>query len=106
MNQLARIRIVLVSAILAGSLDAGGSGPGEAEFVQACLTTQATKPACECGARTAKGTLSTDHYRMMVLDMQGKRQELEAMSEKMNFQQRAAFAQEQFEVLGKCACAK
>ena len=107
MNRSSVIHVVLASAIVGGSLSAcGGSGPSEAEFVQACLKTQATKAVCECGAKTAKDSLPADHYRMMVLDMQGKRQELEAMSEKMNFEQRATFAQEQFQVLGKCAEAK
>ena len=50
--------------------------------------------------------MSGEHYRMMVLDMQGKKQELEATSEKMSFEQRPTFAQEQFHVLGKCAGAK
>ena len=107
MNRLTAISAVLASAVLGASLSGcGSSGPSEAEFVQACLKTQAPKAVCECGAHEAKGSLSSEHYRMMVLDMQGKRPELEAMSEKMTFEQRATFAQEQFQVLGKCAEAK
>ena len=59
---------------------------------QACRTTQADKGTCERGAKTAKDSMSGEHYRVMVLDMQGKKQELAAMSEKMSFEQRATFA--------------
>lgn len=100
MKRLSAICNVLVSAIVGGAVSACGAGPGETEFVPVCLTTQATKAMGECGARTANGAMSGEHYRMMVLDMQGKKQQLEAMSAKMNFEQRATFAQKQFEVLG------
>jgi hypothetical protein len=81
------------------------SSPNDTEFVQACLKTQATQPICECAAKEAK-KLSAEHYRIMVLDMQGNKQEVAALADKMSLDQRAAFAQEQFEVLGKCADAK
>jgi len=94
------------AALAALALGCGGSGPSESEFVEACTKTQATHGECACAAHEARNSLSTEHYTMMVLDMQGKRQELEKMAEKMSFEQRAAFAQEQMAVIGKCANAK
>jgi hypothetical protein len=34
--------------------------------------------------------------------MQGKRQELAAIADKMSFDERASFAQKQFEIMGAC----
>ena len=38
----------------------------------------------------------------MVLNMQGKKQESEALVEGMSFDERAKFAKQQFEVVGAC----
>ena len=95
--------LVLAGSVLLSACSASGGTGNEGEFVQACLTTQATQAICECAAKAAKSAISDDHFHMMVLDMQGKKQELDAMAEKLSLDQRAAFAQEQFGILGKCA---
>ncbi len=82
----------------------GGGGPSDAEFTQACLASPAAdQKICECAAHAARSTLSPDLYKVMVLDMQGKKQEEAALTEKMSFDQRAEFGMHQFEILGKCA---
>jgi hypothetical protein len=80
-------------------------GKNEAEFVQACMTgpqEHTTRETCQCAAREASARLSPQLFRVMVLDMQGKKQELEAEVGNMSFDDRAAFAKQQFEILGKC----
>jgi hypothetical protein len=96
-------RGTLMLAVLTGIVAAcGKGGPSEAEFVEACKTTQATPAACACAAKEAKKQLSTKLYTLMVLDMQGKRQEVAALAEDMSFDERAKFAEQQFAILGKC----
>jgi hypothetical protein len=87
--------VVIVAGVL---LTACGGGPSDAEFVEACL--QEGKSAasqmldkelgvtreafCKCGEPIARSSLSTDGYRAMVLDMQGKGEEARAITSKMN----------------------
>jgi hypothetical protein len=54
-----------------------GGGPGEGEFVQACMNQSQNS-------------------------MQGRKQESEALVEGMSFEERAQFAMQQFEVIGSC----
>lgn len=80
------------------------SGPGEAEFMQACLNApndNGGEEACRCAAREAQA-LPPKHYEIMVLDMQGKRQEVASLMETLTFDERAQFAMQQFELVGKC----
>lgn len=102
MSRSTMIHSLTLTIALGGPLTACKGGPSEAEFVQACVNTQATKPMCECAAKEAKSTLSTTLYSAMVLDMQGKKQEVAAIAEKMSFDERAAFAAKQFAIMGKC----
>jgi predicted lipase len=92
----------LAVAALATTLAACGKAPNTAEFVQACVKTQATQKMCECAAKEAASKLSPDLFNAMVYDMQGKRQELAVISDKMSFDERASFAQKQFEIMGAC----
>lgn len=103
MNRPTVIKLLTLTVAVSGVLTACNRGPSEAEFVQACLKTQATEPMCECAAREARSNLSPDLYTAMVLDMEGKKQEAAALVEDMTFDERAAFAMQQFEILGKCA---
>ncbi len=96
------ILALVLTAASGAALAACKKGPNEAEFVQACLKTQATQAMCECGAREAKASLSTDLYTAMVLDMQGKKQEVEALTAQLTFDERAAFAMKQFQIMAKC----
>lgn len=97
-----KVRGLALAIGLGVAISACDKGPSEDEFVQACAKTQATPTMCKCAAKEAKAQLSTKLYTLMVLDMQGKKQEVEAMAADMSFDERAAFAQKQFEILGKC----
>lgn len=96
-----RIAMLAVAA-MATVLAACGKAPNTAEFVSACAKTQATQKMCECAAKEAASKLSPELFDAMVYDMQGKRQELAAISDKMSFDERASFAQKQFEIMGAC----
>ena len=85
-----------------GSRAACSKAPDTTEFVQACVKTQATQQMCECAAKAATSKLTPDLFKAMVYDMQGKRQELAAISEKMSCDERASFAQQQFAIMGAC----
>ena len=91
-----------LATALAAVLAACSKGNDVNAFVQACVKTQATQKMCECAAHAAASKLSPELYNAMVYDMEGKKQELAAISEKMSFDQRAAFAQQQFEIMGSC----
>lgn len=106
MNRPIHFIALVPAASLLALLSACGGGASETEFVQACVKSQASQSECECAAKTAKDSMSGERYKMMVLDMQGKKQEVEALAQKMSFADRAAFAAQQFEVLGKCVSGK
>jgi hypothetical protein len=97
----ARIAI-LVTAALAVALAACSKSSDVNALVQACVKTQATQKMCECAAHAAASKLTPELFSAMVYDMQGKKQELDAIAGKMNFDQRASFAQQQFEIMGSC----
>jgi uncharacterized Zn finger protein len=96
-----RIAILGVAG-MATALAACGKAPNTAEFVSACVKTQATQKMCEFAVKEAASKLSPDLFDAMVYDMQGKRQELSAIADKMSFDERASFAQKQFEIMGAC----
>lgn len=96
-----RIATVAIAA-LGSALAACGKAPDTTEFVSACVKTQATQKMCECAAKEAASKLSSDLFNAMVYDMQGERQKLAVISDKMSFDERASFAQKQFEIMGAC----
>ena len=102
----------LGAVMAAGALlIACGGGPSGAEFVAACLQEgQSTasqmldkelgvtrQAFCDCGEPIARSSLSTDGYRAMVLEMQGKGEEARAITSTMNESEQTAA----IEVLGK-----
>ena len=102
----------LGAVIVAGALlTACGGGPSGTEFVDACLQEGqsaasqmldkelgVTREAfCKCGEAVARSSLSSDGYRAMVLQMQGKGEEARAIMPSMNESGRIASV----EVLGK-----
>ena len=107
-------------AMLTALVGACSGGPGESEFVAACLQEgqKAVNKAftremgvnreafCKCAAKEAKAILSADAQRAMILDMQGKKQEASSISSKMSESQQMAFMKGGIEVFGKCAGAK
>lgn len=105
-----------MAVVLAALFSACGGGPSgggssEAEFVAACIKEGeggasqmldkelgVTRDAfCKCGAPIAKSALSSDGYRAMILDMQGKREEASSITSKMSESEQQA----SLEVLGK-----
>ena len=99
-------------------LTACSSGPGESEFVQACLTegqSAASKALdkelgvtsreafCKCGATVARSSLSTEGYRAMVLQMQGKHEEATNLTSKMNESEQLAQVKVASDMVEKCA---
>ena len=57
---------------------------------------------CQCAAKYARENFDPKLQRVMVLNMQGKKQESEALIDGMSFDDRAKFAAQQFEVIGQC----
>lgn len=106
--------------VMAALLPACSGGPGESEFVAACLqegqksvNKAFTKEMgvnrdafCKCAAKEAKSMLSADAQQAMILDMQGKKQEASAITSKMSESQQMAFMKGAMEVFGKCVGAK
>lgn len=105
-----------MAVVVATLLAACDSGPSESDFVAACLH-EGQKGAnkamnnplgidrdkfCKCGASQAKASLSADGYRLMVFEMQGKRQEVAALQAKMTDADKMNVMKAGFELLGKC----
>jgi len=53
-------------------------------------------------AHAAASKVAPELYTAVVYDMQGKKQELAAITDQMNFDKHASFAQQQFEIMGGC----
>lgn len=102
-----RTRIVY-ALVAAAALGGCGGGASEGEFVQACMNqkgvqmVKVTEEMCQCAAKHSRETFEPKLQRAMVLDMQGKKQEAEALVEGMSLEERAKFAMQQFEVIGAC----
>jgi hypothetical protein len=103
-----RTRIVYALAAAGAVLGGCGGGINDGEFVQACMNqkgvqmVKVTEDMCQCAAKYSRENLDPKLQRAMVLNMQGKKQESEALVADMNFDERAAFAMQQFEVIGAC----
>ena len=92
----------LATVALTVGLAACSKGHDIDEFVQACAKTHASQPLCECAAHAAADKLSPELFRAMVYDMQGRKQELDAIAGRMSLDQRVSFARQQFEIMGGC----
>jgi hypothetical protein len=57
---------------------------------------------CKCGAGVARSSLSSDGYRAMILDMQGKREEARVITSKMSESEQQAGLMVLGEMLEKC----
>lgn len=99
------IRNLALTLAANGVLCACSPAVNEAEFVQACLTGPAqlsNEEMCKCAASEAKRTVPPHLYELMVLDMQGRKQEVTAAADKMTFDEQATFASQQLAVLQAC----
>jgi hypothetical protein len=98
----------LYALVAAAALGGCGGGIDEGEFVQACMNqkgvqmVKVTEEMCQCAAKYSRENLDPKLQRAMVLNMEGKKQESEALVEGMSFDERAKFAVQQFEVVGAC----
>ncbi len=103
------------AAVASLLLSACDSGPSEADYVQACLKEGGAnnvamtgrgmdrEKVCKCSASAAKSALSADGYRLLVMEMQGKRQEVAALQAKVSDAEKMGVMQAILESLGKCA---
>jgi hypothetical protein len=101
--------VQIFASVVAGCsvLAACSSGPSEGEYVKACLASSSpqmgvNEKMCSCMAHESRANLPATYYRAMVLNMQGKKQESEAILGDLPFDKRADFGMKQFEILGKC----
>ena len=107
----------LAMAVVVGALfTACDRGPSDSEFVAACMNEGqggasqmldnemgVTRDAfCKCGAGVARSSLSSDGYRAMILDMQGKREEASNITSKMSESEQQASMMVLGEMLEKC----
>jgi hypothetical protein len=99
---------LVAAGAVAAALGGCGGGPGDGEFVQACMNqkgiqmVKVTEEMCQCAAKYSRENFDPKLQRAMVLNMQGRKQESEALIEGMSFEERAQFAMQQFEVIGTC----
>ncbi len=99
---------VAIAATAAALLAGCSGGPSDGEFVQACTNqtgvqmVKMTEEMCQCAAKYSRENFEPRLQRVLVLNMQGKKQESEALIDGMSFDDRAKFAEQQFEVIGQC----
>jgi hypothetical protein len=112
---LSYLGAVMVAGALLTACSGGPSTSG-AEFVAACLQEGQSGASqmldkelgvtrqkfCECGEPIARSALSTDGYRAMVLDMQGKREEARAITSKMNEAEQTAAVEVLAKMMEQC----
>jgi hypothetical protein len=107
----------LSMAVVVGALFMGcNGGPSDSEFVAACMNEGqgvasqmldqelgVTRDAfCKCSAPVARASLSSDGYRAMILDMQGKREEASSITSKMSESEQQAALEVLGAMLEKC----
>ena len=97
-EKLGNMSRLAMAAVAVALFMACNSGPSESEFVAACVKEGqsaasqlldkelgVTRDAfCKCGASVAKSSLSSDGYRAMILDMEGKREEASSITSMMS----------------------
>jgi hypothetical protein len=93
--------------IACAPLGACSGGPSDGEFVQACLAqrnqmVRMTEDTCKGAASYARENLDAKLRQMLLLDMQGRKQEVEALADGMSFEDRGRFAMKQIEMVGRC----
>ena len=97
--------LVIVAVV---ALTACSAGPGDGVFVQACMNqpgpqmVKVTEDMCKCAATFARENFDPKLRQALVLDMQGRKRESEALVEGMSFEARGEFAMKQLGMVGKC----
>ena len=115
-EKLGNMSRLAMAAVAVALFMACNSGPSESEFVAACVKEGqsaasqlldkelgVTRDAfCKCGASVAKSSLSSDGYRAMILDMEGKREEASSITSKMSESEQEASLKVLGEMVDKC----
>ena len=111
MSRLLIVSIVtpIIAALPLLSGCAGG-GPSDGEFVKACMEqgqhslqmVKMTEEMCKCAASYARDNFTPPVRQALMLNMQGRKQESEALLSGMSFEDRAKSAAQEFEMVGKC----
>jgi hypothetical protein len=96
--------LIAITAIVLGACT---GGPSDGEFVQACLKqsgqmVKMTEATCSCAARYARENFDPKQRQALLLDMQGRKQDAEALMEGTSIEDRGRFAMQQFEMVGRC----
>jgi hypothetical protein len=108
--------VMVAGCLLTACGGTGSGGPSEGEFVEACLKEgQSTasqmldkelgvtrEAFCECGEPIARSSLSTDGYRAMVLEMQGRGEEARAITSTMSESEQTAAVDALGRMLEQC----
>jgi len=110
MNRNRIVPILAPALLFLPHLSGCAGGPSDGEFVQACMKqgehalqmVKMTEEMCQCAASYARENFAAPVRQAMTLNMQGRKQESEALLEGMSFEDRAKFAAQQFEMVGKC----
>jgi len=85
------------------SLGGCDGGPGEAEFVEACLAQrEMDEETCECAARESKAMMSAEAFAASVHDMRGERQQAEEITRSLPEDQQMGMIQQTLEVFERC----
>ena len=115
-EKLGNMSRLAMAAVAVALFMACNSGPSESEFVAACVKEGqsaasqlldkelgVTRDAfCKCGASVAKSSLSSDGYRAMILDMEGKREEASSITSKMSESEQEASLKVLGAMVDKC----
>jgi hypothetical protein len=117
-SSLRLLRTAIAAAAAAIVATACDSGPSDSEFIAACLAEGERGIAnkamrremgvkgeefCQCGAKQARTVFSPELRRVMVLGMQGKKAEANAVVEKLNDKDQEAFMKGAMTIFGTCA---
>jgi hypothetical protein len=96
--------LIAIAAIVLGACS---GGPSDGEFVQVCLKqtgqmVRMTETTCKCAASYARENFDPKQRQALLLSMQGRKQDAEALMDGMSFEDRGRFAMKQFDMVGSC----
>lgn len=101
-KKIALLPIVAAGYLLAGC---GQSAAFEAQYVKACIDAKqrdVTEQICKCMGRESAANMPPKFQQAMLLEMEGKKQQANALLEDISFEDRASMGMKQFEIVGKC----
>lgn len=85
------------------SVAACGGGPGESDFVAACLAERSlSESECECAASEAKSKMSARAYQAMILEMSGQHREASEIMQSLPEDEQEKAVEATLETFGRC----